>query len=149
MKNSLLIEFSIKINVSAYPTMVLLYILLFGASIVFFCFFYTSLVFSSKDTSENLKKSGGFIPGIRPGNQTAIYIDKIVLRLTLIGAFYLVFICLLPEFLVMFMNVPFYFGGTSLLIVVVVVMDFISQVQTKLISYQYDGLMKKTKFKSF
>jgi len=126
-----------------------LYILLFSLSIIFFCFFYTSLVFNSKDTSDNLKKSGGFVPGIRPGDQTSIYIDKIVKRLTLIGAFYLVFICLLPEFLVLFMNVPFYFGGTSLLIVVVVVMDFISQVQTRLISYQYDGMMKKAKSKGF
>jgi len=123
-----------------------LYIFLFGISIVFFCFFYTSLVFNSKDMADNLKKSGGFIHGIRPGTQTSFYIDKVVSRLTLIGALYLTLVSLLPEFLVLFASIPFYFGGTSLLIVVVVIMDFISQVQTKLISYRYDGLMKKYKF---
>ena len=126
-----------------------LYIFLFGISIVFFCFFYTALVFNSKDTSDNLKRSGGFIPGIRPGNQTSFYIDKVVNRLTIIGASYLTIVSLLPEFLVLFADIPFYFGGTSLLIVVVVIMDFIGQVQTKLISYKYDGLMKKYKYKSF
>lgn len=124
-----------------------LYIILFGLAIVFFCFFYTNLIFNSKETSDNLKKSGGFIPGIRPGEQTAIYINKVVNRLTILGAIYLTFVALLPEFLVLFANIPFYFGGTSLLIVVVVIMDFISQVQTKMISYKYDGFMKKYKMK--
>ncbi|HFL8824226.1 MAG TPA: preprotein translocase subunit SecY [Candidatus Azoamicus sp. OHIO1] len=126
-----------------------LYIMVFGFSIVFFCFFYTSLIFNSNDTAENLKKSGGFISGIRPGDQTAHYISKIVAKLTTIGALYLVIVSLLPEFLILFTNIPFYFGGTSILIIVVVVMDFISQIQTKLISYQYDGLMKKSKLKGF
>jgi len=126
-----------------------LYIFLFGVAIIFFCFFYTNLVFNSKETADNLKRSGGFIPGIRPGSQTSVYIDKIVNKLTLIGALYLTFVSLLPEFLVLFADIPFYFGGTSLLIVVVVIMDFISQVQTKLISYKYDGLMKKYNLKSF
>lgn len=123
-----------------------LYIFFFGISIVFFCFFYTSLVFSSKDMADNLKKSGGFISGIRPGAQTSLFIDKVVSKLTFIGALYLTLVSLLPELLVLFASIPFYFGGTSLLIVVVVIMDFISNVQTKLISYKYDNLMKKYKF---
>ncbi len=125
------------------------YLFLFSALIMFFCFFYTSLVFTSSETAENLKKSGGFISGIRPGNNTALYIDKVVKRLTFLGALYLTFVSLLPELLVAFLNVPFYFGGTSLLIVIVVIMDFISQVQSKMISYKYDGLIKKYKINGF
>lgn len=125
------------------------YLFLFAFFIIFFCFFYTSLVFKSSDTSDNLKKSGGFIQGIRPGEHTSIYIDNIVKRLTIIGAIYLTFVSLLPEFLVAFLNVPFYFGGTSLLIVIVVIMDFIAQVQSKMISHKYDGLMKKYKVNNF
>ncbi|MEK9812098.1 MAG: preprotein translocase subunit SecY [Bordetella sp.] len=124
-----------------------LYIGLYAAAIIFFCFFYTALVFNSKDTAENLKKSGAFVPGIRPGDQTARYIDKILMRLTLVGAIYITLVCLLPEFLVMKWNVPFYFGGTSLLIIVVVTMDFMSQVQSYVMSQQYESLLKKTNFK--
>ncbi len=120
-----------------------LYIFFFGIAIVFFCFFYTALIFNSKDTADNLKRSGGFIYGIRPGCQTSLYIKKVVYKLTSIGAFYLTLVALLPEFLVLFVDIPFYFGGTSLLIVVVVIMDFVAQVQTKMISYEYSGLMKK------
>ena len=105
------------------------------------------MVFNSKETAENLKKSGAILPGIRPGIQTSVYIDKVLTRLTLIGAFYITLVCLLPEFLIVYWNVPFYFGGTSLLIIVVVVMDFISQMQTHLMSQQYDGLMKKANLK--
>lgn len=123
------------------------YILIFGMAIVFFCFFYTALVFNPKDTAENLKKSGGCIPGIRPGEQTAYYIDHVMTRLTIIGAIYITAVSLLPEFLVLGWNVPFYFGGTSLLIIVVVVMDFMAQVQAHLMSHQYDSLMKKANFK--
>ena len=123
------------------------YVLIYATAIIFFCFFYTALVFNSKETAENLKKSGAFLPGIRPGLQTSIYIDKVLTRLTLIGAFYITLVCLLPEFLIVYWNVPFYFGGTSLLIIVVVVMDFISQMQTHLMSQQYDGLMKKANLK--
>jgi preprotein translocase subunit SecY len=123
------------------------YVLLYATAIIFFCFFYTALVFNSKETSENLKKSGAFLPGIRPGIQTSLYIDKVMTRLTLIGAFYITLVCLLPEFLIVYWNVPFYFGGTSLLIIVVVVMDFISQMQTHLMSQQYEGLMKKANLK--
>jgi preprotein translocase subunit SecY len=123
------------------------YVLIYAAAIIFFCFFYTALVFNSKETAENLKKSGAFLPGIRPGLQTSFYIDKVLTRLTLIGAFYITLVCLLPEFLIVYWNVPFYFGGTSLLIIVVVVMDFISQMQTHLMSQQYDGLMKKANLK--
>lgn len=126
-----------------------LYILFYASAIMFFCFFYTALVFNSKDTADNLKKSGAFIPGIRPGNQTATYIDGVMSRLTLVGALYITGVCLLPEFLILFWNVPFYFGGTSLLIIVVVVMDFMSQVQAHLMSHQYDGLMKKSNFKGY
>ncbi len=124
-----------------------LYIGLYAAAIIFFCFFYTALVFNSKDTAENLKKSGAFVPGIRPGDQTARYIDKILMRLTLVGAIYITLVCLLPEFLVMKWNVPFYFGGTSLLIIVIVTMDFMSQVQSYVMSQQYESLLKKTNFK--
>ncbi len=124
------------------------YVMLYAAAIVFFCFFYTALVFNSRETADNLKKSGAFIPGIRPGDQTAKYIDKILLRLTLAGAIYITFVCLLPEFLILKYNVPFYFGGTSLLIIVVVTMDFMSQVQNYLMSQQYESLLKKANFKS-
>jgi len=123
------------------------YVLFYALAIVFFCFFYTALVFNSKETAENLKKSGAFLPGIRPGAQTSAYIDKVMTRLTLIGAFYITLVCLLPEFLIVYWNVPFYFGGTSLLIIVVVVMDFISQMQTHIMSQQYEGLMKKANLK--
>ncbi len=123
------------------------YIMLYAAAIVFFCFFYTALVFNSRETAENLKKSGAMLPGIRPGDQTAKYIDKILMRLTLAGAVYITLVCLLPEFLVLEWNVPFYFGGTSLLIIVVVTMDFMSQVQAYVMSNQYESLLKKTSFK--
>ena len=123
------------------------YILLYAAAIIFFCFFYTALVFNSRDTAENLKKSGAFVPGIRPGEQTARYIDKILMRLTLAGAIYITAVCLLPEFLVLKWNVPFYFGGTSLLIIVVVTMDFMSQVQAYVMSHQYESLLKKANAK--
>ena len=126
-----------------------LYTLLYAALIIFFAYFYTALVFNPKETAENLKKSGAFVPGIRPGEQTSRYIDKVLLRLTLAGAFYLVFVCLVPEFLNLRFNVPFYFGGTSLLIVVVVTMDFMSHVQAYLMSHQYESLLKKTNFKGF
>ncbi len=125
-----------------------IYVMLYAAAIIFFCFFYTALVFNSRETADNLKKSGAFIPGIRPGDQTARYIDKILLRLTLAGAIYITFVCLLPEFLILKYNVPFYFGGTSLLIIVVVTMDFMAQVQNYLMSQQYESLLKKASFKS-
>lgn len=124
-----------------------IYVILYAAAIVFFCFFYTALVFSSKETADNLKKSGAFVPGIRPGDQTARYIDKILMRLTLAGAVYITLVCLLPEFLILKWNVPFYFGGTSLLIIVVVTMDFMSQVQAYVMSHQYESLLKKANFK--
>ena len=124
-----------------------LYTMLYAAAIIFFCFFYTALVFNSKETAENLKKSGAFVPGIRPGEQTARYIDKILMRLTLVGATYITAVCLLPEFLHMRWNVPFYFGGTSLLIIVVVTMDFMAQMQAYLMSHQYESLLKKANFK--
>ncbi|MDP3785778.1 MAG: preprotein translocase subunit SecY [Undibacterium sp.] len=121
--------------------------LLFGATIIFFCFFYTALVFNSKETADNLKKSGAFVPGIRPGDQTARYIDKILMRLTLIGAIYIALVCLLPEILIAHWKVPFYFGGTSLLIIVVVTMDFMAQVQNYVMSQQYESLLRKANFK--
>jgi preprotein translocase subunit SecY len=124
-----------------------IYVLLYAAAIVFFCFFYTALVFNSRETADNLKKSGAFIPGIRPGDQTARYIDKILSRLTLAGAIYITLVCLLPEFLTLKYNVPFYFGGTSLLIIVVVTMDFWAQVQSYIMSQQYESLLKKASFK--
>ncbi|MBK9243561.1 MAG: preprotein translocase subunit SecY [Burkholderiales bacterium] len=126
-----------------------LYILLYAGLIIFFCFFYTALVFNSKETADNLKKSGAFVPGIRPGDQTARYIDKILMRLTLAGALYITLVCLVPEFLNLRFSVPFYFGGTSLLIVVVVTMDFMSQVQAYLMTHQYESLLKKANFKGF
>ena len=124
-----------------------LYTMLYAAAIIFFCFFYTALVFNSKETAENLKKSGAFVPGIRPGEQTARYIDKILMRLTLVGAGYITLVCLLPEFLHMNYAVPFYFGGTSLLIIVVTTMDFMAQMQAYMMSHQYDSLLKKANFK--
>ena len=124
-----------------------IYVLLYSAAIVFFCFFYTALVFNSRETADNLKKSGAFIPGIRPGEQTAKHIDKILSRLTLAGAIYITLVCLLPEFLTLKYNVPFYFGGTSLLIIVVVTMDFWAQVQSYIMSQQYESLLKKASFK--
>ena len=125
-----------------------IYTLLYATAIIFFCFFYTALVFNSRETADNLKKSGAFIPGIRPGDQTAKYIDKILMRLTLAGAVYITFVCLLPEFLILKYNVPFYFGGTSLLILVVVTMDFMAQVQNYMMSQQYESLLKKANFKT-
>ncbi len=125
-----------------------IYVLLYAAAIVFFCFFYTALVFNSRETADNLKKSGAFIPGIRPGDQTARHIDRILSRLTLGGAVYITAVCLLPEFLVLKYNVPFYFGGTSLLIIVVVTMDFWAQVQSYVMSQQYESLLKKANFKA-
>ncbi len=123
------------------------YVILYAAAIIFFCFFYTALVFNSKETADNLKKSGAFVPGIRPGEQTSRYIDKITTRLTLIGAIYITLVCLLPEFLIVKFNAPFYFGGTSLLIIVVVTMDFMAQVQAYVMSQQYEGLLRKANFK--
>ncbi len=123
------------------------YVILYALAIVFFCFFYTALVFNSRETADNLKKSGAFVPGIRPGDQTARYIDRILTRLTLAGAIYIVFVCLLPEFLVLRWNVPFYFGGTSLLIIVVITMDFMAQVQSYVMSQQYESLLRKANFK--
>jgi len=120
-----------------------LYLMLYASAIVFFAFFYTALVFNSRETADNLKRSGAFIPGIRPGEHTARYVDGVLTRLTFWGAIYITLVCLLPEFLILYWNVPFYFGGTSLLIIVVVIMDFIAQVQSHLMSHQYDGLMRK------
>jgi preprotein translocase subunit SecY len=125
-----------------------IYVLLYATMIIFFCFFYTALVFNSRETADNLKKSGAFIPGIRPGDQTARHIDRILSRLTLAGAIYITAVCLLPEFLVLRYNVPFYFGGTSLLIIVVVTMDFWAQVQSYVMSQQYESLLKKANFKT-
>jgi len=124
-----------------------IYVLLYASAIFFFCFFYTALVFNPRETADNLKKSGAFIPGYRPGEQTSRYIDKVMTRLTLIGAFYITLVCLIPEFLIVGWNVPFYFGGTSLLIIVVVSMDFMAQVQTYVMTHQYEGLLKKANFK--
>ena len=124
-----------------------IYVMLYAIAIIFFCFFYTALVFNPKETADNLKKSGAFVPGIRPGEQTARYIEKIILRLTMVGAIYITLVCLLPEFLIVKFNVPFYFGGTSLLIIVVVTMDFMAQVQSYIMSHQYESLLKKANFK--
>ena len=124
-----------------------LYMIIYAAAIVFFCFFYTALVFNPKETADNLKKSGAFIPGIRPGDSTAKYIDGVMTRLTFVGAIYVTLICLLPEILIVSWHVPFYFGGTSLLIIVVVLMDFMAQVQAHLMSHQYDSIMKKSRLK--
>jgi len=126
-----------------------LYVAFYAVAIIFFCFFYTALMFNPKETADNLKKSGAFVPGIRPGEQTARYIDGILSRLTLAGAIYITLVCLLPEFLILSWNVPFYFGGTSLLIIVVVVMDFMAQLQAHLMSHQYEGLMKKANLKGY
>jgi preprotein translocase subunit SecY len=126
-----------------------LYVFLYAAAIIFFCFFYTALVFNPRETADNLKKSGAFIPGIRPGEQTSRYIDKVMTRLTLAGALYITFVCLIPEFMMIGMNVQFYFGGTSLLIVVVVIMDFMAQVQTHLMSHQYGSVLKKANLKGY
>ena len=126
-----------------------IYIILFSIAIIFFCFFYTALQFNARDTADNLKRSGAFIPGIRPGEQTAKYIDKVMTRLTLVGALYITAVCLLPEFLILYWHVPFYFGGTSLLIIVVVVMDFMAQIQTHLMSHQYEGIMKKANLEGY
>jgi preprotein translocase subunit SecY len=125
------------------------HMLLYGALIIFFCFFYTALVFNSRETAENLKKSGAFIPGIRPGQHTAEYIDKVLTRLTVWGSLYVALVCLLPEFLISRFRVPFYFGGTSLLIIVVVIMDFMAQLQAHLMSHQYEGLMKKANLRGY
>jgi preprotein translocase subunit SecY len=126
-----------------------IYIMIYASLIVFFCFFYTALVFNSRETADNLKKSGGFIPGIRPGYQTAEYIDKVLTRLTFWGAIYITAVCLLPEFMILYARVPFYFGGTSLLIIVVVTMDFMSQLQAHMMSHQYDGLLKKANLRGY
>ncbi len=126
-----------------------LYVAFYAVAIIFFCFFYTALMFNPKETADNLKKSGAFVPGIRPGEQTARYIDGILSRLTLAGAIYITVVCLLPEFLILSWNVPFYFGGTSLLIIVVVVMDFMAQLQAHMMSHQYEGLMKKANLKGY
>lgn len=124
-----------------------LYVAFYAVAIIFFCFFYTALVFNPKETADNLRRSGAFIPGIRPGEQTSKHIDSILSRLTLAGAIYIAAVCLLPEFLILYWNVPFYFGGTSLLIIVIVVMDFMTQMQAHLMSHQYEGLMKKANLK--
>jgi len=124
-----------------------IYVMLYAGAIIFFCFFYTALQYNPKDTADNLKKSGAFVPGIRPGDQTARYIEKILTRLTMAGATYVTLVCLLPEFMILKWNVPFYFGGTSLLIIVVVTMDFMSQVQAYIMSHQYESLLKKANFK--
>ena len=126
-----------------------LYVTFYAAAIIFFCFFYTALVFNSRETAENLKKQGAFIPGIRPGVQTERFIDGVMTRLTAVGAIYITAVCLLPEFLILYWNVPFYFGGTSLLIIVIVTMDFMAQLQAHLMSHQYEGLMRKANLKGF
>jgi preprotein translocase subunit SecY len=124
-----------------------IYVMLYASAIIFFCFFYTALQYNPKETADNLKKSGAFVPGIRPGDQTSRYLEKILLRLTLAGAVYVTLVCLLPEFLILKWNVPFYFGGTSLLIIVVVTMDFMAQVQAYVMTHQYESLLKKSNFK--
>jgi preprotein translocase subunit SecY len=126
-----------------------LYVTFYAAAIIFFCFFYTALVFNSRETAENLKKQGAFVPGIRPGVQTERFIDGVMTRLTAVGAIYITAVCLLPEFLILYWNVPFYFGGTSLLIIVIVTMDFMAQLQAHLMSHQYEGLMRKANLKGF
>ena len=126
-----------------------LYVVLYAAAIMFFCFFYTALVYDSRETSDNLKKSGASIPGVRPGEQTSKYIDNVLTRLTAVGAIYITLVCLLPEFLIIGLNVPFYFGGTSLLIIVVVIMDFIGQLQSHMMNYQYGSLMKKSNLQGY
>ena len=126
-----------------------IYIILYGSLIMFFCFFYTALIFDSKETADNLKRSGAFMPGIRPGHQTAQYIDKVLTRLTFWGGLYIVFVCLLPEFMILYYRVPFYFGGTSLLIIVVVSMDFMAQMQALMMSKQYEGLLQKANLRGY
>jgi preprotein translocase subunit SecY len=126
-----------------------IYVMFYGGLIIFFCFFYTALVFNSRETADNLKRSGAFIPGIRPGQQTGEYIDTVLTRLTFWGALYVTAVCLLPEFMIMYANVPFYFGGTSLLIIVVVVMDFMAHLQAHMMSHQYDSMLKKANFKGY
>ena len=126
-----------------------LYVTFYAAAIIFFCFFYTALVYDSRETSDNLKKSGASIPGVRPGEQTAKYVDSVLTRLTAVGALYITLVCLLPEFLIIGLNVPFYFGGTSLLIIVVVIMDFIGQLQSHMMNYQYGSLMKKSNLQGY
>ena len=126
-----------------------LYVTFYAAAIIFFCFFYTALVYDSRETSDNLKKSGASIPGVRPGDQTSRYIDNVLTRLTAVGAIYITLVCLLPEFLIIGLNVPFYFGGTSLLIIVVVIMDFIGQLQSHMMNYQYGSLMKKSNLQGY
>jgi preprotein translocase subunit SecY len=126
-----------------------IYVLLYAGAIVFFCFFYTALVFNPKEVAENLKRSGAYVPGIRPGEQTANFIDGVLTRLTFFGAAYIAAVCLMPQALVVMWNVPFYLGGTSLLIVVVVVMDFMAQVQSHLMSHQYESLLKKANLKNY
>jgi len=123
-------------------------VLFYALAIIFFCYFYTALVFNPKETAENLKKSGAMIPGYRPGDHTARYIERLILKLTLIGAVYITTVCLVPEFLILTMNVPFYFGGTSLLILVVVTMDFMAQLQSYVLSHQYESLLKKANFRA-
>ena len=124
-----------------------MYELIYASAIIFFCFFYTAPQYNPKETAENLKKSGAFVPGYRPGDQTAKYIEKITLRLTMIGALYVTVVCLIPDMLIAWRNVPFYFGGTSLMIIVVVAMDFMTQVQAYMMSQQYESLLKKANFK--
>jgi len=126
-----------------------IYIILYGSLIMFFCFFYTALIFDSKETADNLKRSGAFMPGIRPGHQTAQYIDKVLTRLTFWGGLYIVLVCLLPEFMILYYRVPFYFGGTSLLIIVVVTMDFMAQMQALMMSKQYEGLLQKANLRGY
>ena len=126
-----------------------IYIMIYAGLIVFFCFFYTALVFNSRETADNLKRSGGFIPGIRPGQQTATYIDNVLTKLTFWGAIYITAVCLLPEFMILYARVPFYFGGTSLLIIVVVTMDFMAQLQGHMMSHQYEGLLKKANMRGY
>nr|VFK79902.1 MAG: protein translocase subunit secY/sec61 alpha [Candidatus Kentron sp. SD] len=125
------------------------YIIFYALAIIFFCFFYTALVFNPRETADNLKKSGAFVPGIRPGEQTARYIDAVMTRLTMVGALYITSVCLLPEFMIVKWNVPFYFGGTSLLIIVVVVMDLMAQIQAHMMSHQYEGMLKKANLKGY
>ena len=122
---------------------------MYASLILFFCFFYTALVFNSRETADNLRRSGAFIPGIRPGQQTAEYIDKVLTRLTFWGALYITAVCLLPEFMILEFNVPFYFGGTSLLIIVVVTMDFMAQLQAHMMTHQYEGLLKKANLRGY
>jgi preprotein translocase subunit SecY len=126
-----------------------IYIFLYASLIMFFCFFYTALVFDSKETADNLKRSGAFMPGIRPGRQTAQYIDKVLTRLTFWGGLYIMLVCLLPEFMILYYRVPFYFGGTSLLIIVVVTMDFMAQMQALMMSKQYEGLLQKANLRGY